>query len=54
MKLSVDVILLGVPGLLYAAQACQYAAVHDRYGMALAFLAYGVANLGFILDQHGI
>lgn len=54
MKLNVDVVLLGLPGLLYVGQACQYALAHDRYGMALAFLAYGIANVGFILDLHGV
>ena len=41
--------LLLFVGLVYLAVAIDYAS-HARYGMALAFVAYAVANLGFALD----
>ena len=34
---------------IYALVALDYA-VHNRYGMALAFLAYALANIGFAWD----
>lgn len=40
---------LALAGGLYLWQALEYARVGE-YPMALAFVAYSVANLGFILD----
>jgi len=47
-------IFLGIPMLLYVAQAAQYALSQGKYGLALAFVAYALANVGFILDSKGI
>ena len=41
--------LLGLVGVVYAYVAVQYW-LSGRPGMALAFIAYSLANLGFILD----
>jgi hypothetical protein len=41
--------LLLFVGVIYLIVAADYVG-EDRYGMALAFLCYAVANLGFALD----
>jgi hypothetical protein len=41
--------LLGLVGLVYIWVALDYA-WSGRWGMALAFLAYALANVGLILD----
>lgn len=41
--------LLLFVGLIYGVVALDYAH-HARYGMALAFLAYALANVGFAWD----
>ena len=41
--------LLLFTGSIYALVAMDYA-LHGRWGMALAFLAYAIANIGFVLD----
>lgn len=41
--------LLAGVALAYAWVAIEYCR-QGRYGMALAFLAYALANIGFILD----
>jgi hypothetical protein len=47
-------ICLGVPGFFYLAQAAFYGIQQGRIGMTVAFVAYSVANIGFILDSKGI
>lgn len=47
-------ITLGVPMLLYVMQSVQFALQQGRYGMALAMFAYGMANIGLIMDSKGI
>ena len=42
--------LLLCVGLVYAIVALEYA-LDGRYGMALAFISYAVANVGFALDS---
>ena len=42
-------ILLYFVALVYAGVAGQYIYA-GRYGMALAFAAYALANIGFVLD----
>ena len=41
-------LLLTVAGIYLMVAGSYY--VHGRYGMCLAFVAYAVANLGFIWD----
>lgn len=41
--------LLALVTVVYAAVAVTYARDH-RWGMCLAFVAYALANVGFILD----
>ena len=43
------VVLLSLVAGIYVWVAVDYAA-HDRWGMALAFFAYALANVGFALD----
>lgn len=45
---------LGIPLLMYAAQGIHYMFSQGRYGMALVFVSYALANVGFILDSHKI
>jgi hypothetical protein len=47
-------VTIGVPLLFYLAQSIQYAIQQGRYGMAICFAAYALANLGLILDSKGI
>lgn len=47
-------VTLGIPLVLYLGQAIQYLAQQGRYGMALTMAAYGIANIGLILDSKGI
>lgn len=42
--------LLGGVGLIYAAVAADYV-LHGKYGMAIAFVAYALANIGFIVSN---
>ena len=42
------ILLIGV-GVVYFIVAIQYCLIH-RYGMALAFIAYALANAGFAWD----
>lgn len=46
-------ITLGIPLLMYLAQSVQYFVQQGKYGLALAFVSYAVANVGFILDSKG-
>lgn len=41
--------LLGVVTVIYVAVAASYG-LQGRWGMCMAFVAYGAANVGFILD----
>lgn len=41
--------LLLLVGVIYLIVAADYFG-DDRYGMALAFVAYGLANVGFAMD----
>jgi hypothetical protein len=43
--------LLVFVGAIYVAVAADYAR-QSRYGMAVAFVAYGLANLGFAWDAR--
>lgn len=45
--MSVHLLLL--VGAIYGLVALDYA-LHGRWGMSLAFVAYAVANIGFALD----
>ena len=42
--------LLGFVGFIYLAVAFDYFRQHD-YGMCLSFIAYALANLGFIITN---
>lgn len=53
MKLG-PVIWLGIPLLMYLGQAVFEYLQQGRYGMALTMTAYAAANIGLILDAHGI
>lgn len=53
-KVYGPVLFLGIPGLLYVAQAAWYAYMQGKIGLPIAFTAYMVANIGFILDSKGI
>lgn len=53
MKLG-PIFWLGVPMLMYVGQAVFEYLKDGRYGMALAMGAYALANVGLILDSHGI
>jgi hypothetical protein len=53
MKLG-PVFWLGVPMLMYLGQAVFEYLRQGRYGMALCLTAYSLANVGLILDAHGI
>ena len=44
--------LLTLVALIYFWVAIAYVR-EGRYGMALAFVAYALANIGFILDARG-
>ena len=48
---AVSPVLLYFVAVIYGAVACQYVMAH-RYGMALAFVAYALANVGFALDTR--
>jgi hypothetical protein len=45
---------IGIPTVLYVLQSVQFCVQQHRYGMALTFLAYGIANCGLMLDAKGI
>ena len=45
---------LGIPMLMYALQGVFVYYAEQRYGMALTMFAYAAANVGLILDAHGI
>lgn len=47
-------IFLGIPLLMYLGQAVFDYWNQGRYGMALCMAAYSLANVGLILDAHGI
>ncbi len=53
MKLA-PVFWLGVPLLMYLGQAIFGYLAEGRYGMALTMTAYALANVGLVLDAHGI
>ncbi len=44
------VLPLVLAGVIYAILACGYFVVQHRYGMALAFCGYVIANAGMIWD----
>jgi hypothetical protein len=44
-----NVWLLGIVATIYLYVAGDYC-IAGRYGMSLAFLAYSISNVGFILD----
>lgn len=46
---AVNVWLLGLVSAIYLYVAVDYCGA-ERYGLSLAFLAYSISNLGFILD----
>lgn len=43
--------LLYIVSVIYGGVAVQYI-LDERYGMALAFFAYALANIGFALDTR--
>lgn len=45
---------LGIPMVMYALQGYFVYWDGGRYGMALTMLSYAQANIGLILDAHGI
>ena len=47
-------ICLGIPGFFYLGQAAYFGLLQGRIGMTVAFVAYAVANIGFIMDSKGI
>jgi hypothetical protein len=47
-------IFLGIPLLMYVLQGATVYMQQGRYGMALCMYAYALANVGLILDAHGI
>lgn len=47
-------VFLGVPLLMYVLQGVVVYIKAGRYGMALCMFAYALANVGLILDAHGI
>ena len=47
-------ICLGIPGLFYLGQAAYYGLHQGKIGMTVAFVAYAVGNIGFIMDSKGI
>jgi hypothetical protein len=48
------IVLLGIPMLMYVLQGATDYLTQGRYGMALCMFAYALANVGLILDAHGI
>lgn len=52
MKLGI--LFLGIPLLMYVLQGVFVYYRAGRYGMALAMLAYALANVGLILDLFNI
>jgi hypothetical protein len=48
------IIFLGVPLLMYVLQGATDYLVQGRYGMAVCMFAYAAANVGLIMDAHGI
>jgi hypothetical protein len=52
--MNAGLIFLGVPLLMYVMQGAFVYYAAGRYGMALAMLAYALANVGLILDLYGI
>jgi hypothetical protein len=48
-----NLILLSVPLICYAVAAGGYFFGLGRYGMALTFFGYSVANIGLIMDLYG-
>lgn len=46
-------ILVSVPMVCYAVAAGTYFFGLGRYGMALCFLGYTIANVGLIMDLYG-
>lgn len=44
-----NAILLSVVAVIYASVAVGYA-LDGRWGMCLAFVAYAIANIGFVID----
>lgn len=46
-------LFLGVPLVMYLAQALFVYLQQGRYGMALCLFAYALANVGLIMDANG-
>lgn len=49
-----ELIWLAIPALAYTAQAVFVYAAQGRWGMVVAFGAYTVGNIGFMMDVKGI
>lgn len=47
-------IFLGIPLVMYVLQGATDYLAQGRYGMALCMFAYATANIGLIMDAHGI
>ena len=54
MSLNLGLVFLGIPLLMYIMQGVGVYLIAGRYGMALAMVAYAIANIGLILDLYGI
>lgn len=53
-KVYGPIIFLGIPAAMYVGQAAWYAYVQGKIGLPIAFTAYMIGNIGFILDSKGI
>jgi hypothetical protein len=47
-------LFMGIPMLMYLAQAFVVYYAQGRYGMCLCLTAYSLANVGLILDALGV
>jgi hypothetical protein len=50
---TTTLLLLSIPLICYAIAAATYFFGLGRYGMALTFFGYSVANIGLIMDLYG-
>ena len=48
-----NLVLLSIPLICYAVASGAYFVGLHRYGMALTFFGYSVANVGLIMDLYG-
>jgi hypothetical protein len=54
MNQNQSILYLGIPMLMYAMQAYFVYWDAGKYGLALTMISYAQANIGLILDAHGI